>query len=77
MTNITDTTHINFTLHLIILSILLLPINQSIVTKVLGTVVRDSVLCLTFGSSIIILILANIKKKKIKKMRKEVSTYEN
>ena len=78
LTNITDTTYINFTLHLIILAILLLPINLGIFTKVLGTVVRDSVLSLTFGSSIIILILANIKKKIIEKeSKKEVINYES
>lgn len=62
LTNINDTTYLNFTLHVIILASLLLPINLAIFTKALGFVVKTLVLGLTFLSSLIILILANIKK---------------
>lgn len=61
LTNISDTRYINFTFHLALLAILIIPANFAIFAHFVGTISKIGTLILLFGISIFILILANIK----------------
>lgn len=61
LTNISDTSSINYSINLFVLSLLLLPFSFSTLSNFIGNFFETSCLVLIFGISILILILANLK----------------
>lgn len=61
LTKICDSSSINYTIHLLILTFLLLPSNFATLNNLIGKAFKFSSLILLFGLSTIILILANLK----------------
>lgn len=70
ITKISDTHSINYTVNLLILSILLVPISLASFNNIVGKIFKISVLIGVFGISILILILANLKLKFTDKNKK-------
>lgn len=67
LTKICDTSTINYTINLLILTILLLPSNFADLNNFIGNTLKVNSLILIFGVSPLILILANLKLKLINK----------
>jgi len=61
LTNISDTSSINYSINLFVLSLLLLPVSFSALSNFIGKVFEIGCLILIFGVSVLILILANFK----------------
>lgn len=69
LTNISDTSSINYTINLFVLSLLLLPVSFSALSNFIGNIFEIGCLILIFGISILILILANIKQNFLNKKK--------
>lgn len=63
LTKINDTRSLNYTVNLLILAILLIPVSLATFTEIVGTVFKFATLAILFGASILILIFANLKHK--------------
>lgn len=67
ITNICDSSSINYTINLLILTLVLVPNNFATLNNTIGKIFKFSTLILIFGLSIIVLVLANFKLKIINK----------
>lgn len=72
LTNISDTTSMNYSINLFVLSLLLLPISFSALSNVIGKVFEIGCLVLIFGISLLILIWANVKLRFLNKKKGNV-----
>lgn len=72
LTKISDTSSINYTINLLILTVLLVPSSLAITSQIAHKAFKLGTLIFLFGVSIIILILANLKMKIINKKKGKV-----
>ena len=72
LTKICDSSSMNYTVNLFILTLLILPGNFATINNLIGKIFKFSSLILIFGLSIIILILANLKLKIINNKKGKV-----
>ena len=69
LTNIVDTSSINYSINLFILSLLLIPVSFSALSNFIGNVFEVGCLIMIFGVSVLILILANFKVRYLNKKK--------
>ncbi len=72
LTKICDSSSINYTINLLILSLIILPSNIATLNNIIGKVFKISTLILIFGFSTLVLILANLKLNFINKKKGKV-----
>ena len=72
LTKISDTSSINYTINLLVLTVLLIPSSLAVTAQISYKTFKIGTLIFLFGISIIILILANLKLKIIDKKKGKV-----
>ena len=72
LTNIIDTNCINYTFHLLIFTILIIPINYAVFSSLMSSISKIGSLILIFGIDILILFFANLKYNAILKKKGKI-----